>query len=227
MMSTQNLFSPADGRPIVAPIQDIVLGLYYLTQEEPGAKGEGQRFSTVEDATVAHALGEVALHAKISVHNLPWVKKTADNPTQGVEAPFGRFILVDCLPDEMRPAYIKKELNKKSISEMVSECFKIKGNERTVKLLDDVKTIGFFYATQSGVTIAMHDLVIRRNATGFSTRQINRSTRSTSSLSKDFWLPATAAARSYNSGLKHMTRLAKPSWTTWNAGIDSIRCSWS
>ena len=160
MMSTQNLFSPADGRPIVAPIQDIVLGLYYLTQEEPGAKGEGQRFSTVEDATVAHALGEVALHAKISVHNLPWVKKTADNPTQGVEAPFGRFILVDCLPDEMRPAYIKKELNKKSISEMVSECFKIKGNERTVKLLDDVKTIGFFYATQSGVTIAMHDLVI-------------------------------------------------------------------
>src|SRR5579872_1219976 len=90
MMSTRNLFSPADGRPIVAPIQDIVLGLYYLTQEEAGAKGEGQHFGTVDDAQLAYSLGEIALHAKITIHGLKWIKKTPDNPTQSFTAAFGR-----------------------------------------------------------------------------------------------------------------------------------------
>jgi len=160
MMSTQNLFSPADGRPIVAPIQDIVLGLYYLTQNEPGARGEGLHFGSVEDANLAYSVGEVALHAHITVHNLSWIKKTPENPTQSVQAPLGRFLFTDALPEEMRAEYIKIEMTKKEVGQMVTDCFKLHGNERTVQLLDDVKSLGFKYATQSGVTIALHDLVI-------------------------------------------------------------------
>ena len=160
MMSSQNLFSPADGRPIVAPIQDIVLGIYYLTQEEPGAKGEGQQFGCVVDADLAYSLGEIALHARVTIHNLDWVKKTPENPTQAVTAAFGKFLFMDVLPDEMRPSYIRKEMTKKEIGQMVTDCFRLHGNERTVQLLDDTKSLGFRFATQSGVTIAMHDLII-------------------------------------------------------------------
>ncbi|MCA1594943.1 MAG: DNA-directed RNA polymerase subunit beta', partial [Chloroflexi bacterium] len=166
MMSTQNLFSPADGRPIVAPIQDLVLGMYYLTQDEPGAKGEGSNFASVEDAELAYSLGYIALHAKITVHGLSWVKETPENPNQSVTAAFGRFLFTQSLPEDMRPLYINREMNTKGVAQMVSDCFKMHGNETTVRLLDEIKDMGFRFATQSGTTIALHDLVVPEERQG-------------------------------------------------------------
>ena len=152
MLSTHNLFSPADGHPISAPVQDIVLGLYYLTQktEEKPCK---EIFKDPDEAILAHEAGSLDLHRPIRTR-----VKDSDGKSEIRETTVGRLILDNILPEDMR--LVDKLLNKKAISELVSECHRRHGDERTIQLLDDLKQMGFRFATRAGVTISMTDMDI-------------------------------------------------------------------
>ncbi len=157
MLSTHNLFSPADGRPIVAPIQDIVLGCFYLTmkKDEPVPEREIRTFASENDALIAYWNGLLDVHEPIRVR-LP--KSPDSDELELREITVGRLIFNNILPPNMR--YIDKEIDKKTMAKLIAECYEKNGHERTVQLLDDLKELGFRYATFSGITIAMTDMDI-------------------------------------------------------------------
>jgi len=157
MLSTHNLFSPADGRPIVAPIQDIVLGSYYMTmkREDLPPDFKPKQFADEEDALLAYRSGLVDLHDPIHVR-LP-VSPDSDQ-LEMREITVGRLLFNNVLPRNMR--YIDKPIDKKTMAWLVTECYDRNGHERTVQLLDDLKEIGFRYSTFAGITISMTDMDI-------------------------------------------------------------------
>ncbi len=158
MLSTHNLFSPADGRPIVAPIQDIVLGSFFMTMKRESLPEDfvPRVFSNEEDALLAYRSGALDLHEPVRVR-LP---KSHDSDELEIrEITVGRLLFNNVLPKNMR--YIDKPIDKKTMSRLVSDCYDLNGHERTVKLLDDIKEIGFRYSTFAGMTISMTDMDIR------------------------------------------------------------------
>ncbi|MGI6294488.1 MAG: DNA-directed RNA polymerase subunit beta' [Armatimonadota bacterium] len=158
MLSTHNLFSPADGRPIVAPIQDIVLGSFFMTMKR-GSLPEDfvpRVFSNEEDALLAYRSGALDLHEPVRVR-LP--KSPDSDELELREITVGRLLFNNVLPQNMR--YIDKPIDKRAMSKLVSDCYELNGLERTVKLLDDIKEIGFRYSTFAGMTISMTDMDIR------------------------------------------------------------------
>lgn len=148
MMSTNNIFSPSDGRPIVTPSQDIVLGCYYLTKEKPNQKGEGRLFSDPEEVIVAYNDREVSLHTKIKVR----IKGEL------IETTVGRIIFNQLLPEGS--PFVNATLDKSKIASVISDCYDKFGHSRVIKLLDDLKQIGFEQATLAGISIGIDDLVI-------------------------------------------------------------------
>jgi DNA-directed RNA polymerase subunit beta' len=159
MLSTHNLFSPADGRPIVAPIQDIVLGSFYLTMKRTDMPEDFKPrvFASEEDALMAYRdeKCDLDIHEPIRVR-LP--KEPGSQELEMREITVGRLIFNNVLPPNMR--YVDKEIDKKMMSKLVTECYKKNGHERTVQLLDDLKELGFRYSTFSGITISMTDMDI-------------------------------------------------------------------
>ncbi|MFC1666821.1 DNA-directed RNA polymerase subunit beta' [Candidatus Omnitrophota bacterium] len=148
MLASNNIFSPSDGRPIITPTQDIVLGCYYLTQEKPAAKGQDRVFANPSEAELALRDGEIDIHAKIKVRiDKKFLETTA-----------GRVVF-NCILPKGTP-YVNKPLEKANLSKVISDCYKLFGHDFTVKLLDDVKKIGFEYATLAGLSISIDDLRI-------------------------------------------------------------------
>jgi DNA-directed RNA polymerase subunit beta' len=147
MLSSHNILSPASGKPIVVPSQDIVLGCYYLTKVRPGAKGEGIVFSSPQEVIVAHNNGIVGLHARLKVR--------IDNEI--VETTTGRVIFNQHVPAGL--GFINELLSKKSLTEIVANCYNKFGNKVAAKFLDDLKDLGFQYAMQSGVSISLADVI--------------------------------------------------------------------
>jgi len=152
MLSVNNIFSPADGRPIITPTQDVVLGCRYLTLEKPKAKGKGILFSSAQEAITAYQDEEVELHAKVKVR-----LKDGDE-TKIVETTVGRIIFNESLPQGF--TFVNELLSKKTISDIVTECYKHFGHHETILLLDKLKDLGFEYATLGGVSISIADLHI-------------------------------------------------------------------
>ncbi|MGH2426549.1 MAG: DNA-directed RNA polymerase subunit beta' [bacterium] len=150
MLSAYNILSPAYGKAITSPTRDIVLGCYYLTQEKPGARGEGKVFSTPNEAVLAYESGAVELHAKIKV------RLTHDSDP--VETTTGRVIFNEAIPEELR--FINDVAERKVLSQVVSEAYNKLGSTKTVQLLDALKDLGFKYATKSGAGIAIGDIAI-------------------------------------------------------------------
>ena len=150
MLSTYNMLSPSSGEPIVAPTLDIVLGTYYMTIVDESARGAGRVFSSAEDALLAHELGSIELRAPITV------------PMEGeqVETTAGRIIINDTLPDEM--GFKNEEIEKGVLKDIVAEVYTILGNDGTAEVLDQIKNLGFHYATQAGITIAISDVEVPR-----------------------------------------------------------------
>ncbi len=148
MLSVNNIFSPANGSPITAPTQDIVLGCYYLTQERDGGKGEGKIFSDPEEVIVAFQDKQVGLHAKIKVRING--KLIATTP--------GRVIFNDVFPKEFE--FVNESMSKSELSGIIVTIHKQFGNGKTVQILDDLKKLGFEYATLAGISIAIDDLRI-------------------------------------------------------------------
>ncbi|MBU1207554.1 MAG: DNA-directed RNA polymerase subunit beta' [Proteobacteria bacterium] len=154
MMSTNNILSPAHGKPIIVPTQDIVLGLYYMTREKPSAKGAGKIFSSPEEVRMAYDAGEVDLHAAIKV------RLGANGHTERVETTVGRVLLHEILPSEIPFSFINKVMNKKELATLVDQCYRFAGNKKTVILADQLKDLGYQYATQAGISICIDDMVI-------------------------------------------------------------------
>ena len=153
MMSTNNILSPANGKPIINPSQDIVLGIYYLTQSRSHVKGEGMVFSNPEEVQIALDADAVDLHAKVKVRLKDEMKDTT----------VGRIILYESIPKEIPFDAINKVMNKKELANLVDFCYRSCGDKTTVLLADRLKDLGFKYATTSGVSIAIHNMIIPKN----------------------------------------------------------------
>jgi len=148
MLSANNLLSPKDGSPVVTPSKDMVLGIYYLTIEKPGARGEGGILSCPEEAIMAYQLEHIELHALIEViYNGQRLKTTV-----------GRLLLNENLPEVLR--YVNEVVDRDALANLVSRCHRLRGQAETAMMLDRVKTLGFRYATQAGATIAVSDLQV-------------------------------------------------------------------
>jgi len=161
MLAINNIFSPADGRPIVTPTQDIVLGISYLSKEKPGAAGEDKIFCHPDEAMVAYEDKAVDLHARIKLRitNLfDLEEKRNITGKQIITTTVGRILFNQVLPADF--GYVNKELNKNNVGIIVAECYKRFGHNRTIQLLDDIKKLGFEAATWGGISIGVNDLTI-------------------------------------------------------------------
>jgi DNA-directed RNA polymerase subunit beta' len=155
MLSTRNLLLPANGKPIVGPTKDMVLGVYYLTMAKDDQPGEGKVFADIDEIALAYALNKVSLHAKVKVMRVTDRHTTRKHP---VETTVGRALFNQILPDELR--YVNDVLDKGKLQDLVGNCYQRLGPDATAKLVDDVKSIGFKYATKSGTTIAVSDITV-------------------------------------------------------------------
>ena len=153
MMSTNNILSPANGKPIINPSQDIVLGIYYLTRVRSGVKGEGMIFSDPEEVRSALDVDAVDIHAKIKVRIGGELKDTT----------VGRVVLYESIPKEISFDFINKLMNKKELANLIDNCYRMCGAKTAVLLADRLKDLGFKYATTSGASIAIHNMVIPEN----------------------------------------------------------------
>ena len=158
MLSANNILSTKDGKPVATPTQDMVLGAYYLTIERAGAKGEGKYFSNMNETLLAYHHQELSLHANIKVRL----------PDYGlVNTTVGRLIFNTALPEELR-SYSQKDgqwhlgivMDKKQLGKLVAESYRCFGNGRTATVLDSVKKLGFAFARQAGITIAISDIKV-------------------------------------------------------------------
>jgi len=151
MLSNRNMLLPSSGEPIITPTLDMVLGCYYLTTIIPGAKGEGTIFGSFEEAKLAYELGHIDLRAEIEV------RKQQENG-QRIKTSVGRIIFNDVLPPQL--GFFNKAIDKSSLKQIVTDCYKLLSNEDTTKIVDNIKQLGFHYATKSGTTIAMSDIQV-------------------------------------------------------------------
>ena len=150
MMSPNNLLSPANGKPIAVPSQDIVLGCYYMTKIRGGVKGEGRVFSGIREVCCAFDHDELHLQARIMVK----IGDTLEITTTG------RVLMYEVLPDQLSFSLVNQELSKKVLSDLIAKSFKEVGREKTVALLDSIKELGFKFATEAGLSISIDHMKI-------------------------------------------------------------------
>ena len=150
IMSTNNILSPAHGKPIILPSQDIVLGIYYISREVPGVKGEGKIFSSIEELRSAFDLGNVHIHAKIKININGNVESTT----------VGRALIFEVMPDEVPFELVNRLMTKKAIEELIDSTFRISGGKSTVLLADRLRTLGFQHSTTSGISVSIADMII-------------------------------------------------------------------
>jgi len=165
MMSTNNILSPANGEPIIVPSQDVVLGLYYLSRDRVNAKGEGMVFSDVAEARRAYETGAADLQARVSVRVDDWQPNAAGElkaVTTRRETTIGRAMLSELLPERLSFDLVDRDLSKKSISQLIDECYRHVGLKETVVFADQLMYMGFRFATMAGVSIGAEDMVVPR-----------------------------------------------------------------
>ena len=164
MMSSNNILSPANGDPIIVPSQDVVLGLYYMTRERVGAKGEGMAFSDVAEVHRAYESRNIDLQAKVKVRLSEWTRpeKGADlvKKTRVVNTTVGRALLSEILPHGLSFDAINQDMTKKMISGTINACYRTVGLKETVVFADQLMYTGFHYATRAGVSIGVDDMVV-------------------------------------------------------------------
>lgn len=163
MMASNNVLSPANGEPIIVPTQDVVLGLYYLTRDRVNMKGEGMIFADTAEAQRALEAKAVDLHARVKVR----IKQTniledgSTKVTHKIESTTaGRAILFDILPEGLPFSLVNQTLTKKGISGLINSCYRILGLKQTVVFSDQLMYLGFDYATRSGMSICINDMMI-------------------------------------------------------------------
>ncbi len=170
LLSPNNLLKPSDGGPVAVPSQDMVLGIYYLTQERPGAKGEGMAFKSVNEAILAYENGVVTLHTRVKVR----VQKEVDENTLKtgvIESTVGRFIFNEIIPQDLGfvdrsqdENVLKLEVDfhvgKKQLKQILEKVINIHGATQTAVTLDDIKAIGYKYSTRAAMTVSISDMTV-------------------------------------------------------------------
>ncbi len=170
LLSPNNLLKPSDGGPVAVPSQDMVLGIYYLTQERPGAKGEGMAFKSVNEAILAYENGVVTLHTRVKVR----VQKEVDENTVKtgvIESTVGRFIFNEIIPQDLGfvdrsqdENVLKLEVDfhvgKKQLKQILEKVINIHGATQTAVTLDDIKAIGYKYSTRAAMTVSISDMTV-------------------------------------------------------------------
>ncbi len=156
MSAAKNVLKPSAGEPIITPVQDMVLGCYFLTAVHDGFLGEGMVFGGASEAILAHEQGMLDLQAKIKVR----VAKNggAEGETEIIETSVGRLFFQEIVPPEI--GIINETLKKNALSKLIARALEVVGTDRTAKLANDIKNIGFRYATKSGISIALSDILV-------------------------------------------------------------------
>jgi len=163
MMSSNNILSPANGEPIIVPSQDVVLGLYYMTREKVGAKGEGMAFSDVAEVHRAYESRNIDLQAKVRVRLSEHIRDAKGMLVQNirvVSTTAGRALLSEILPKGLSFDAINQDMTKKIISATINLCYRTVGLKETVVFADQLMYTGFQYATRAGVSIGVDDMVV-------------------------------------------------------------------
>jgi len=150
MMSTNNILSPAYGKPIILPSQDMVLGIYYMTREKEGAKGTGKSFFSIEEVRCAYDHDQVELQSKILVRIDDKMVKTS----------VGRILVKEIVPEEIPFEEINKVMTKKDIADLIDHSYRRCGKKKTILLADNLRSIGYEYATKAGISISVDDMYI-------------------------------------------------------------------
>ncbi len=150
MMSTNNVLSPANGKPIIVPSQDIVLGLYDMTRDRPFALGEGRIFSGPMEVSYAHSVGELDIHARIKCR----VQGKVHDST------VGRVLLSEIVPTAIPFPVYNRTMDKKSLADLIDKCFRLASNKETVLLADALMNLGYKRSTKAGTSISIHDMLI-------------------------------------------------------------------
>jgi DNA-directed RNA polymerase subunit beta' len=163
MMAPLNIFSPSSGKPIMTPTQDITLGCYYLTAEPRTSKKENERimlFGSKSEVLFAYAESELHTHSRVRLANPNLGKKTVygDADKKVIETTVGRVIFSEVWPEQL--GFPNKQIGKSQLGDMIWNCYKFCGHERTVITLDRLKELGFSEATQAGVSIGIDDMII-------------------------------------------------------------------
>ncbi len=170
LLSPNNLLKPSDGGVVAVPSQDMVLGIYYLTQERPGALGEGKFFKSVNEAITAYENGELTLHAKIKVRRSGLDSK-GEVITGNVESTLGRFIFNEILPQDLGFVDRSKEENlllpevdfhvgKKQLKQVLEKCINAHGATGTAETMDNIKALGYKYSTRAAMTVSISDMTV-------------------------------------------------------------------
>jgi len=165
MLSVNNILAPKDGKPITTPTQDMVLGSYYLTAENPGEKGEGKIFKDYEELLQAYYNGDLGIHASVKVRK----KLYEEDRGQLVESTVGRFIFNEHIPQDL--GFVDREVDKysleidqlvdkKMLGKIVEKCYRKHGNMITANVLDHIKSMGFHYSTIGAITVSMGDVIV-------------------------------------------------------------------
>ena len=168
LLSPNNLLKPSDGGPVAVPSQDMVLGIYYLTQERPGVKGEGMIFRSVNEAILAYENGAATLHSKVKV------KVAEDSETHRpiiVESTIGRFIFNEIIPQDLgfvdrsdpETRYnleVDFHVGKKGLKQILEKVINVHGATATAEVLDDIKAIGYKYSTRAAMTVSVSDMTV-------------------------------------------------------------------
>jgi DNA-directed RNA polymerase subunit beta' len=157
MMSTNNILSPAFGKPVIVPTQDIVLGLYYATREKAGVDGENKVFANPDEVRIAYDATMADLQASIRVR----INKEI------VQTTVGRILLREIIPPELPFSLSNKVMGKKEVADLIDACYRICGNKKTVILADRLKNMGFEYATKAGISISIDDMLIPQSKEEF------------------------------------------------------------
>src|SRR5438445_1452820 len=168
MMSSNNILSPANGDPIIVPSQDVVLGLYYMTRERIGAKGEGMHFADVQEVHRAYESRSVDLQARVRVRLREHVRGETGELTERLRianTTVGRALLFEILPRGLSFDLINQDMTKKAISATINACYRALGLKETVVFADQLMYTGFHYATRAGVSFGIDDIVIPEQKT--------------------------------------------------------------
>ena len=169
MLSVNNMLKPQDGKPVVSPTQDMVMGMYYLTLIQPGAKGEGSIFADEDEAIMAYQLGYVSLQAKVKVRRTGTFN--GEPITKTIDTTVGRVILNQSIPqnlgyvdrtdkDHCLDLEIEFTVDKKQLSKIIERCFQRYDTTRTATMLDEIKRLGFMYSTRGAITVSVSDMTV-------------------------------------------------------------------
>ncbi|HQQ98125.1 MAG TPA: DNA-directed RNA polymerase subunit beta', partial [Cyclobacteriaceae bacterium] len=158
MLSSHNILNPSNGAPITVPSQDMVLGLYYLTKGRKGEKGEGKLYYSSEEVIIAYNEGRLSKHALIKVRVKTKDKKTGQIVMKTVETVTGRVLFNEVVPEEV--GYMDELLTKKKLQTIIADVYKIAGQAKAAKFLDDIKELGFQMAYRGGLSIGLNDVKV-------------------------------------------------------------------